>query len=64
MKKRLYKSEELIEHMENKGIAFEITNKADAKKFLETNNYYMKLAAYRNNYEKHMTGKTKGSILI
>lgn len=33
MKKRLYKSEELIEHMENKGIAFEITNKADAKNF-------------------------------
>lgn len=63
MKKRLYKSEELIEHMENKGIAFEITNKADAKKFLETNNYYMKLAAYRNNYEKHMTGKNKGKYI-
>lgn len=51
--KKLLTTTELIEHMKNKGIGFSITNENDAKEFLMHNNYYMKLASYRNNYEKY-----------
>lgn len=50
--KTLKTIDELIQHMEQKGILFNIVNKADAKQFLISNNYYFKLAAYRENYEK------------
>lgn len=43
---------ELIQHMKDKGIAFTIVDEETAKEFLVNNNYYMKLAAYRTNYEK------------
>lgn len=51
--KLLKTSDELISHMKNKGIKFDIVNEQDAKVFLQNNNYYMKLASYRANYEKH-----------
>lgn len=51
--KLLKTSDELISHMKNKGIKFDIVNEQDAKAFLQNNNYYMKLASYRANYEKH-----------
>lgn len=44
--------EELIAHMERKGIRFNIVSKQEAADFLEHNNYYMKLASYRTNYDK------------
>ena len=50
--KLLKTNEELIAHMRLKGIKFNIVNEEDAKKFLQNNNYYMKLASYRANYEK------------
>lgn len=50
--KLLKTSEELIVHMKEKGIKFEIVNEEDAKTFLQNNNYYMKLASYRANYDK------------
>ena len=50
--KPMLSTEELIEHMKEKGIRFCETSEVDAKDFLEHNNYYMKLAAYRANYEK------------
>ena len=49
--KILKNNEELIIHMKSKGIKFEIVKEEDAKKFLQYNNYYMKLASYRENYE-------------
>lgn len=51
--KLLKTSDELISHMKNKGIKFDIVNEQDAKAFLQNINYYMKLASYRANYEKH-----------
>ena len=42
--KQLLTAEELILHMEGKGIAFTIDDKEQAKDFLENHNYYMKLA--------------------
>ena len=44
--------DELISHMKTKGIKFNIVNCEEAKAFMENNNYYMKLASYRFNYEK------------
>ena len=45
-------AEELIAHMKDKGITFNAMSEEEAKNFLCQNNYYMKLAAYRANYEK------------
>lgn len=58
--KELLSIEELIDHMKSKGITFNEVAESDAKKFLQENNYYMKLAAYRANYEKCPTGKREG----
>lgn len=46
--------------MKNKGITFNEVSESDAKDFLQKNNYYMKLAAYRSNYEKCTEGKRVG----
>lgn len=54
-------TDELIGHMKKKGITFQKVSEADAKDFLEHNNYYMKLAAYRANYEKCAEGQRKGT---
>ena len=46
--------DEQIAHMKEKGITFSCgVSEDDAKDFLINNNYYMKLASYRNNYAKH-----------
>lgn len=50
--KLLKTSDELISHMKIKGIKFDIVKEDDAKKFLQNNNYFMKLASYRANYDK------------
>lgn len=50
--KLLKTSDELIMHMKEKGITFEKVSERDAKIFLQNNNYYMKLASYRANYDK------------
>ena len=58
--KKLLSIDELIEHMKQKGITFKEVSESDAKEFLQKNNYYMKLAAYRANYEKCPSGKREG----
>ncbi len=50
--KQLLTTNELISHMKEKGIRFNVINEEEAKAFLENNNYYMKLASYRTNYPK------------
>ncbi len=50
--KQLLSPEQLIDHMKGKGIKFTIVDEQEAKDFLVNNNYYMKLAAYRTNYDK------------
>lgn len=50
--KLLKTSDELIAHMKIKGIKFDIVKEEESKIFLQNNNYYMKLASYRANYEK------------
>ena len=50
--KEMLSIDKLIEHMKAKGIGFNIVDEQSAKEFLKNNNYYMKLAAYRTNFEK------------
>lgn len=52
--KPLLTPDELISHMKEKGIEFNIVNEEQAKDFLSCSNYYMKLAAYRFNYDKRL----------
>ena len=58
--KELFSVDQLIEHMKQKGIKFVEMTEDAAKDFLLYNNYYMKLASYRCNYEKCLSGKRKG----
>lgn len=62
--KQLLTSDELIVHMESKGISFSIDDKTKAKEFLENHNYYLKLASYRANYKKHPDGTKKAGKYI
>lgn len=62
--KQLLTSDELIAHMEKRGISFTIDDKVRAKDFLEKHNYYMKLASYRENYKKHAEGTKKAGQYI
>ena len=45
-----------ILHMDSKGITFKYISKEFAKKYLEENNNYFKLTAYRKNFLKHPGG--------
>lgn len=44
---------ELIESMKARGIRFEITSEQDAESFMESKNYYFKVASYRKNFPKN-----------
>lgn len=61
--KVLLTAEELISHMEQKGITFNRVSKDEAQSFLEHNNYYMKLASYRTNYKKYTSGPKIGKYI-
>ncbi|AXH03404.1 hypothetical protein Lpl43_08315 [Lactiplantibacillus plantarum] len=43
---------ELIASMKERGITFDITSEEAAESFMESNNYYFKLASYRKNFPK------------
>ena len=58
--KILKTTDELIEHLKDKGCKFNIVNEEQAKDFLSKHNYYLKLAAFRNNYDKINSGQNKG----
>lgn len=61
--KPLLTTEQLIEHMKAKGITFNIISENEAKSFLQENNYYMKLASYRENYSKYTSGSKTGQYI-
>lgn len=46
-----------IAHIKSKGIKFECMSEADARRFLNDNNYYFKLKAYCKNYNKNAKGE-------
>lgn len=49
--------DEMVKHLENKGIDFNVINKDEARKILEETNYYYKISAYRKNYAKNHLDK-------
>ncbi len=61
--KPLLTADELVAHMENRGIAFTIDSKEQARDFLAEHNYYMKLASYRANYKKYCSGPNSGKYI-
>lgn len=48
---------ELISHMKQKGIKFNLTSESDTKEMLNKVNYYFKLTSYRSNFPKDENGK-------
>ena len=54
---------EQIEHLKEKGIAFEICSEKDATDYLMNNNNYFKLTSYRKNYDKYTTGDRAGQYI-
>lgn len=61
MRKPMLSVDQLIAHMQEKGIKFEIMSEADAKQYLHMNNNYFKLTSYRKNYPKYTTGAHTGT---
>ena len=57
--KTLLSVDDLINHMKNKGIKFNIISEDEAKEFLNNNNYYFKLEAYRSLNPKIYYTKSK-----
>ncbi len=54
--KQLLSTDDLIFHMKEKGITFEYVSENEAKEFIKYHNYYLKLSAYRFNYQKFGSG--------
>lgn len=54
---------ELIEHMKRKGITFDIEVTPEPEEFLNEYNYYRKLTAYKENYNKRTMGKASGTYI-
>lgn len=50
MKKTLMSPEDLVLHMKERGIQFNIISHAEAISFLTNNNYYKKFSCYKKNY--------------
>ena len=61
--KPMLDAEELIEHLEEKGVKFELISKEEAKKYLKENNNYFKLVSYRKNFQKYENGSNKGKYI-
>ncbi|KON40529.1 DNA-binding protein [Lactiplantibacillus plantarum] len=56
-RKCMKSTSELIEHMQQKNIGFNISNITQAKQTLTKINYYYKLSSYRSNFPKDENGK-------
>lgn len=56
-------NEEQIKHLVSKGVKFELISKEEAAEYLQKNNNYFKLRAYRKNFPKHPDGIQKGKYI-
>lgn len=52
-----------IAHLKSKGVKFEIMSIVEARDYLNRNNNYFKLRAYRKNFPKHPGGKREGQYI-
>lgn len=55
--KRKLSFDEMIEHLDEKNVKFDLISKENAKVILQTSNYFYKITAYRKNFEKNNRGK-------
>ncbi|RIY30393.1 CAAX protease, partial [Bifidobacteriaceae bacterium NR016] len=55
----MLKTEQLIDKLKSKGVAFQECTVEDAVSFLNEHNYYVKVTAYKANFHKH-NGKYVG----
>ncbi|MEK5100927.1 Abi family protein [Cytobacillus sp. FSL M8-0252] len=55
--KRKLNFNEMIEHLDGKNVKFDLISKENAKKILQTSNYFYKITAYRKNFEKNNRGQ-------
>lgn len=62
--KPMMTSQELVDKMKNeKGIKFEYMSEEDAIIFLSERNNYFRIASYRKNYDKHISGVNAGKYI-
>ena len=52
-----------IDHLIKKGLSFRYMSESDARVYLEQNNNYFRLRAYRKNFDKHPDGINKGKYI-
>lgn len=62
-KKPYCSATELVDKMESKGITFQKISKNDAAKYLIEKNNFLRLYAYRKNFQKAELGKKKGKYI-
>jgi len=63
MSKQKLDLEQQIDHMESRGVQFNVIQKNEAKDFLSKNTYYFKLKAFAKNYDKYIRGEKKGQYV-
>ncbi len=49
----MLKSNEMVNKLKSKGVKFDLTSEEEAEHFLNYKNYYVKVTAYRSNFNKH-----------
>jgi len=59
-RKPLLTSAELVQHLKDKGVLFNIIDEQAAEYYLQKNNNYFKLASFRKNYDKYLSGNSEG----
>jgi len=52
-----------IDHLIKKGVKFDYVSVDDARKYLEENNNYFRLRAYRKNFDRHPDGENKDKYI-
>lgn len=64
LEKKPYRSaNELVDIMESKGITFQTISKIDAAKYLTEKNNFLRIYAYRKNFQKAQIGEKKGKYV-
>lgn len=61
--KPMLNASELIKHLEEKGVKFDLISKSESQKYLEENNNYFKLVSYRKNFPKYENGENEGKYI-
>ena len=64
MKKVKLSVQEQINHIESKGITFNLISKDEAQNFLEEYNSYFRLKSYAKNFSKYNNSIKKGKYMV